>query len=171
MKKTCSLCKKKLKTRNSHASIGNITHFLCTFCALEITKETPRTVGQILNLINEPIFLIDNNGAVQGANESASEMLNKKLPDIEGQMGGDAFECAYAKQEDGCGKSIHCKTCAIRNIVMETLASGHGFDKVPAFQSIITADGSAIMKFIITTEKVGDQVLLRIDNSRKGFSS
>jgi hypothetical protein len=86
-------------------------------------------------------------------------------------MGGDAFECSYAKQDLGCGKSIHCKTCAIRNTVMDTLESGHGFDKVPAFQSIDTPNGETIIKFIITTEKVGEHILLRIDSSRKGFSA
>jgi hypothetical protein len=135
-----------------------------------MTKGTPRSAGEILSLISEPIFLIDDNGAVQGANKAASKMLKKDVPDIEDHMGGDVFECTYAKLDEGCGKTVHCLTCAIRNIVMDTLRSGRGFDKVPAFQSIDSAEGTRIIMFIITTEKLGEKVLLRIDSSRKGYN-
>lgn len=161
----------KLSLHEKYAAAGNVTHGICSHCALEVTSGVPRTAGEILDLIGEPVFLIDDNGVVQGANRAASEMLNKELPGIKGQLGGDVFECSYARQPEGCGRTVHCKTCAIRNIVMDTLHSGHGFDKVPAFQSIDTEDGPVTMRFVITTEKVGEQVLLRIDGSRKGFSA
>ena len=163
--KTCAQCRKEL------AAAAAIDHGMCSICALEMTKEAPRTVGKILNSIHEPVFLIDNDGVVQGANRSASKMLNKELPDIEGQLGGDAFECSYAKDKGGCGRTVHCKTCAIRNIVMDMITNGHGYDKVPAFQAIETPNGPSISHFIITTEKFGRMVLLRVDRPRKGFST
>jgi len=168
MSRSCAHRKREI---DDGPSAGSITRALCPACALEMTRATPRTAGEILNAMNVPVFLIDSDGVLRGANRSAADLLNKALPDIENQMGGDAFECSYAKHAGGCGKTIHCKTCAIRNIVLDTLASGYGFDKVPAFQSIDTPAGPSITRFVITTEKVGEQVLLRIDGARKGFSA
>jgi len=146
-------------------------HGICPECALSITRGAPRTAGEILNTIAEPIFLIDSDGVVKGANLSALGMLGKELPDIQDEMGGDALECTYAKDAAGCGRTVHCRTCAIRNTVMDTLRTGHGYDKVPAFQSIDTGEGPVVMRFVITTEKLGGNVLLRVDSARKAFSS
>ena len=171
LKRVCAWCGKDLAAREEYASEGHVTHGICSTCALQMTRSTPRSAGEVLSLINEPVFLIDDNGVVKGANKAAAAMLNKELPDIEDELGGDVFECSYAKEEEGCGKSVHCLTCSIRNTVMDTLRSGQGFDKVPAFQSIDTPEGPRIMRFIITTEKLGEKVLLRIDGARKGYSA
>ena len=90
-------------------------------------------------------------------------MLGKEMREIEKAPGGDAFECTYANQEGGCGNTVHCRTCAIRNIVMDTLATGQGYKNVPAFQSIETSDGPKLLKFYISTEKIEERILLRID--------
>jgi len=163
MRKVCAWCKKDLSTKEDYATNGEITHGICSLCAIKVTSYEPRTVKTLLNYLIEPVFIIGSDGKIKAANKSGQKMLGKSSADIENKFGGDAFECSYAKVKGGCGNTVHCKTCAIRNIVMNTLFTGQGYKDVPAFQSINTSAGTRILKFHISTEKVKESILLRID--------
>ena len=163
MRRICAWCSKEIMANEEYASEGEISHGICSYCAIKISGFKPRTAKKLLEYVSEPVFVIDSNGVIKSANKSGMKMLGKKIDEIEDALGGDAFECTYASLEGGCGKTLHCKTCAIRNTVMDTLSSGKGHKKVPAFQSINTGDGSKIFKFYISTEKVEERILLRID--------
>jgi hypothetical protein len=90
-------------------------------------------------------------------------MLGKNLSRIEGYRGGDVFECAYARLPEGCGKTVHCSGCTIRNTVIKTFATGINYIRTPAF--LFKNSNRKVKKYdlYISTEKVGDIVLLRID--------
>lgn len=163
MKRVCAWCKKDMTPPEDYAADGAITHGICSCCSITFFDHDPRNIETLLDYIQEPVFVIDSEGKVRGTNSRGRQMLGKKIEDIENQLGGDAFECTYSKQDGGCGRTVHCKTCAIRNTVMDTLISGQGYQNVPAFQSIDTADGTSILKFLISTEKVNERILLRID--------
>jgi hypothetical protein len=47
--------------------------------------------------------------------------------------------------------------------LLDTIKSGQGYQQVPAFQMTNTATGIKVQKFILTTEKLNDKILLRID--------
>jgi hypothetical protein len=89
--------------------------------------------------------------------------FSKKPEEVEGQLGGDAFECRYAKCPEGCGKTVHCKTCTIRRTVTDTLRSGRSHIGVVAYPDLYRVTGENRIRFIISTEKVGKAALLRID--------
>lgn len=141
-----------------------ITHGICSVCALKFTRSVPKTVKSMLDLIDEPVLILDSLGIVKTANESGLRLLGKGLDSVADHPGGDALECSYASLPEGCGKTEHCKTCAIRNILMDTLTSGKSYKKVPAYQKILTPNGERLMRFYISTEKMGEQILLRIDD-------
>lgn len=164
MRRICAWCKKELLPREDMATEKEITHGICSVCSLKFTSDVTRTTREILDLIAEPVLLVDSMGIVRSANESGLKLLGKNLDTIENQLGGDVFECAYAKQPEGCGRTEHCKTCAIRNVLMDTLTQGRSYHRVPAFQKIRTPGGEKIMRFYISTERVGEQILLRIDD-------
>ncbi len=169
--RVCAWCKKDIGTKDGCESERTITHGICSLCLIKVTTGIqPRSASQILNYVQEPVFLIDANGIVIASNESGSISVGKKIEQIEYILGGEVFECTYALAEGGCGKSVHCKTCAIRNIVMDTLSTNRGYKNVPAYQSINTSDGPELMRFLISTEKVGEQILLRIDEMCKIIS-
>jgi len=121
-------------------------------------------VRELLDMIPGPVLLLDGRGVVKMANESGRKLMGKDLVDIENSPGGNVFGCSFANLPEGCGRTDHCSTCAIRNIVMDTLAHGRGYSNVPAFQSISTPKGNRIMRFNVSTEKVDDHILLRIDD-------
>jgi hypothetical protein len=78
-------------------------------------------------------------------------------------MGGDVFECAYARLPGGCGRTAHCSGCTIRQTVMDTVRTGQGHLRAPAYLNRATPDGVQRIPLTISTERVGDFVLLRID--------
>ena len=164
MRRICAWCKKELTPREDMGTESEITHGICSLCALQFTREVPKTVKGMLDIIDEPVLIIDSMGFVKSANEKGLKLLDKDLESVEAHLGGDVLECSYAKLPEGCGKTEHCRTCAIRNVLMDTLAHGRGYKNVPAFQKIRTPNGDRIMRFYISTEKIGEQILLRIDD-------
>lgn len=163
-KNICAWCNTDLGLIEKSCSVNDITHGICSLCAIKLTNYEARTAEQILNCLREPVLVIDHEGIIKAANKSAQEMLGKDPTQIKDQLGGDVFECTYAGTEGGCGRTEHCKTCAIRNIIMDTLSTGHGYKNVPAFQSIQRNSQRQIIKFHISTKKIKDRIILRIDN-------
>ncbi len=167
IQRICAWCKKDMGLKEGDQPERTITHSICSVCAIKFTANQPRSASEILNFVQEPVFLIDSDGIVVASNESGLMSVGKEIDQIEYKLGGEVFECSYAFEEGGCGNSVHCKTCAIRNIVMDTLSTNRGYKHVPAYQSINTNDGPTLMRFLISTEKIGEQILLRIDELPK----
>jgi PAS domain-containing protein len=120
-------------------------------------------LGVFLDSLKPPIVVVDQEGAVVTGNDKVRELLQKKLSDIEGYKGGDVFECAYARLPEGCGNTVHCSGCTIRRTVMETHETGKGFLRVPATLKRYAPLDTIDIKLLISTERIGDVVLLRID--------
>ncbi len=171
MKRICAWCKKELLPREELGTEREVTHGICSKCAVQLTRDVPKSLRNLLSLISEPVLIVDSQGVVKTANTSGQKLLGKDLVDIENYPGGDVIECTFASLPDGCGRTEHCKTCAIRNIVLDTLAHGRGYKNVPAFQNISTPNGDRLMRFYISTEKIDDQILLRIDDVTEGFAA
>ena len=97
-------------------------------------------------------------------NLNASAKLQKTSDQIKGYPGGDVVGCAYTDLPEGCGHTIHCTECTIRNSVMETFESERGILLKKAYQYIKTPDGTQYVELIISTEKIQNLVLLQIEN-------
>jgi hypothetical protein len=127
-------------------------------------ENLPGSIMEMLNAITDPVLVIDGRGVVRAANDCGMKFLGKESAEVEGCFGGEVLGCAFANLPEGCGRTKHCETCAIRNLVLDTLVRGRGYTHVPAFQKIRTRRGDRIMRFYISTEKFGGQILLRLDD-------
>ena len=164
MKTTCACCSRKMGTKPSEISVETIiTRGLCEKCANKFFGEMGEDLKTFLDGLPAPVVVVDPDVSVKTANARALALLAKNLPQIEGYKGGDVFECAYAKMPEGCGRTIHCSGCAIRRTVTDTLKSGRSHLKVPAHLHSGEADNCRDIDLLISTEKVGKIVLLRID--------
>jgi len=164
MRKVCSWCKIELGTVPCEPfSKSSITYGICDECLN--TYFGPQQIGflDFIDSLNAPVVVIDGTGSVSSANIKARVLLQKELPHIEGFKGGDVFECAFARLPGGCGETIHCDACTIRNAVMETFLTGKSHLKTPAYLLHGVFDDNHEIRFLISTEKVKDVVLLRID--------
>lgn len=163
MKRVCSYCKKEIGPVLSEHIEGVITHGVCFECLTWLRKSIGQTLRDYLNTFYFPVLLVDSNVDVKIANNDAMDFLGKNLFEIEGYRGGDAVECEYARFPEGCGGTVHCKACAIRNTVTETQKTGKSFKDVPAIQNIYSSGKVVKTHLKISTEKFNDLVLLRID--------
>lgn len=165
MKAICSLCSGVITISKSpeNCSEGIITHGICDKCADKVLWPHRPLLMDFLDSLNAPVVVINSEGTVLSANKHARKLLTKELSEIEGFQGGNVFECAFAKLPEGCGKTLHCDGCTIRNTVMDTLRSGKSHLKIQAVLSRGTTDKYQEIQFLISTEKVKGVVLLRID--------
>jgi len=163
MKRVCAWCKIELEHVEDHSK-KIITHGICDECASQFIKELGTSLHVFLDQLKIPIFLVDKDGLMLTANQNARALVGKNLSQISGKAGGDVMECAYAHLEEGCGNSIHCKSCTIRNLVMDTFQTGKSSYRVPAYPDINTTVGVQKMRFEVSTELVSGAVFLRIDD-------
>lgn len=166
MDKVCAWCEKDLGSIEviEEDSDCPITHGICGDCTRKMLSYEAESLREYLNQFSKPVFLVDKEGRVVTGNNDALSFLNKKHEEIEGKLGGDVFGCKFADLPGGCGNTIHCKTCTIRNAVRDTLESGKVNYKVPAYPDLHQMTGEKDVRFLITTELVEDGVLLRIDD-------
>jgi hypothetical protein len=110
-----------------------------------------------------PIVVVNETGTIVTGNDHAQKLLRKGPAEIEGYRGGEVFECAYARLPEGCGNTMHCSGCTIRRTVMDTYRTGKSFLRVPATLNTDTLQSPKRIKLLISTEKMAELVLLRID--------
>lgn len=163
IRKICAWCKKDLgavppagyKTRHE------VTHGICPDCLRKFFDFDAQSLEEFLARFEHPVFLVDSNGRAISANTKGLSVLQKSLDEITGQLGGNIFECKYAAE--GCGQTVHCKSCTIRNAVEETYKTGQSFTKVPAYPDLHLITKENEIRFLISTKKMGEAVILQID--------
>jgi hypothetical protein len=165
MKRICSWCRRNIGAPDSRNDPDDaiITHGICPDCVRQVCTHKKEDLSRYLDHFDFPVFLVDSDVEIITANQQGFSALRKRPEEVEGRRGGDAFDCRYAALPGGCGKTIHCKSCAIRLTVADTYKTGKGHEKVPAFPDLDFLTGESRIRFLISTEKRGDAVLLRID--------
>ena len=166
MRKVCAWCKKELDSSNADAEIEDapITHGICGDCFRKTLSFKANSLKRFLDQFSEPIFLVNSEARIISANNAGYFLLRKRPSEVDRKLGGDAFSCKYADLPGGCGNTIHCKTCTIRTTVMNTLQTGRSNIRVQAYPDLHHVTGENKIRFLISTEKIGEAVLLRIDD-------
>jgi hypothetical protein len=164
MARTCAWCKKELAAAVGAVGSRVVSKGICGDCLHQIEVDSPKSSREIVDLFGVPVLLVDNGSRILAANKHAQKILNKPFPSLENHLPGEAVECVNSRQPGGCGKTVHCHACALRKTLEKTIASGEGMEKVPAYLDVFQKDGSVIRRLLyISTEKLADFVLLRID--------
>ena len=165
MNKVCAWCRKNLD--DSSSADGDdphpVSHGICADCARKVMETESESVASYLDRFPGPVLLVEGEGLIVAANGRGLGLLGKRAEEIRGRPGGNVFECRNAYLPGGCGKTIHCKSCTIRNTVTDTMLSGRSHIRIPAFLDTADLSGDKRIRFLISTEKSGEAVLLRID--------
>ncbi len=170
LKKICAWCGAELGTVESTAvSEHPITHGMCLMCARKILEREGDFMDDFLNELGVPLLLVKEDTSLHVMNKQAVDLIVKRLRKPQGQTlrPGELLSCIHSKAPGGCGKTVHCKSCAIRNAVFETYATGNPLVKLRSYPDVQVDDEVKTMCFEITTEKLGEFVLLRIDDLRE----
>lgn len=163
MRRVCAWCGEDLDPGQERAD-PTITHGICERCNEHFFGDLDLPpLQRFLDRLGAPVLLVDGEGVVRTANRAARRALGKDLPEIAGFPGGDVFECAHARRPGGCGRTDHCAACTIRNTVRRTHATGEPAAGVEACQEVWTPGSVHRVRFRISAERVGEVVLLRLD--------
>ena len=162
MRRVCAWCKKEMGRTEDDAENNSITHGICSECEKLVEFESVK-VRNILDEIDKPILIINDDARCLEANNAAVKTLEKQFSSIEGYHCGNVIDCVHAGESGGCGKTEYCPDCVIRNTVKDTFETGKSHLKVSADNFIQTAQGIKKTRFFVTTEKRGNRVLFRLD--------
>jgi PAS domain-containing protein len=163
MKKMCAWCGTQIGPAGESMPDDAVTHGICEDCRDNITFQEGVAPRELLDALAAPIVMVDSRGVVRAANKAASALLGRQPDEIKGYLPGEVFECEFARLPEGCGDTVHCTGCAIRRTVMAPLDTGESFSRVPATLRRHTPEDPQDVRFLISTEKVADTVLLRVD--------
>jgi len=167
MKRICAWCRKQLGSVDSRSGTEDvITHGICENCGENLMFQMGVELKEFLNSLKLPVVVVNGTGTIVTGNDHAQKLLRKGPAEIQGYRGGEVFECAYARLPEGCGNTMHCSGCTIRRTVMDTYRTGKSFLRVPATLNTINLQKPEKIKLLISTEKIADLVLLRIDEMK-----
>jgi transcriptional regulator with PAS, ATPase and Fis domain len=164
MKRICAWCRKKLGSVDSRSGTEDvITHGICKNCGENLMFQMGVELEEFLNSLKLPVVVVNGTGTIVTGNDHAQKLLRKRPAEIQGYQGGEVFECAYARLPEGCGNTMHCSGCTIRRTVTDTYRTGKSFSRVPATLDTGALQKPERIKLLISTEKIAELVLLRID--------
>jgi PAS domain-containing protein len=165
MKRTCAWCKRELSDATAeYDSKMPVSHGMCSECADRvISQASDAAVGEFLESLDAPVFLVDDDVKILAANRRGREFAGKPVSEIRDQLCGDVIDCVHADLPGGCGKTEYCAACAIRNSVTHTLATGSDLKGVAVLQERKTTHGIRTVPFLVSTEKIGPFVFLQVD--------
>ena len=166
MIRICAWCKKELSATDieSKREDAPVTHGICPDCVRKTLSYRAKPLKKFLDQFSDPVFLVTSEARIVVANSVALYLLRKMPEEVHEKLGGEALACIYADLPGGCGYTIHCRTCTIRNPIVETLQTGKSNIRVAAYSDLHFITGERRVRFLITTEKVGEAVLLKIDD-------
>lgn len=141
------------------ANYREITHGICDECVTNIEFQEGVNLTRFLDSLNVPLLVRDQHDNVQTLSQAASKLLGTDRSVFTPKKPGLVFECEHARHPEGCGRTIHCSGCAIRIAIEQTAATGRGVVRMPA--TLNTDDHE--VRLLITTEKIGTLILLRLD--------
>ena len=159
MKVVCSYCRADLGEKEP---LGNdmVSHGMCTACADYFSKQwSGLDLGEFLDRYDRPVLAVNPDGRIVAANQHMADLLGKSERDLFGLLGGEVMECRFARLPGGCGETVHCKTCTIRNTVMAVMERGESREKVRAYLNRLERR----VELTISAYKRDRVVLLMID--------
>ncbi len=127
-----------------------ITHGICEACSETVLHDSASLASFQLS-----------------ANEAARRSLGLDLPRLVGALAGEVIERVHAALPGGCGQQLHCAACQIRSSVTATHRTGEALRSIKAYQIVRTPDGEQRLYLRISTEKLQDAVLLRVDEIQR----
>lgn len=116
-------------------------------------------------MLDKPVLLVDQDMHVLSGNWLSQTLTGKQIADITGKLSGDVFECENAILPGGCGVTIHCSGCVIRNSVNETYKTGIPVYQRPAILNHGYTGIPTSVDLLISTRKAGNVVLLQVEQA------
>ncbi len=144
------------------------THGICPDCDQHFSPQWDGfNLSDYLDTFEEPVVIFSPDSRVIAFNESYSRAYLDEAKKPKGLLGGEFLECANARLPEGCGHTVHCRDCAIRNTIAATLRTGKPQKDIPAFLNTTVHGKTVVKKLRISGEMHGLMVCLLIEEEAK----
>jgi hypothetical protein len=157
----CLYCKTHIRTIESN--LNGASNGVCRNCLPKLVKDLGQPLSEFIDELNTPILIVREDMRVVAANAAARALSPEPLEELVGLLCGEVIGCLHSREEGGCGKTVHCLSCAIRKCVTYTSVTGQSCFDVPAYPDIGLLSGNTDVRFRVSTGKKRDFVLLRIE--------
>lgn len=110
-------------------------------------------LDEYLDGLGRPILLVDGTGRVLAMNQQLADLIGADAKGTVGLLGGEAMACVHSRLPEGCGRTVHCRECAVRRSVETVARTGKAMKRVSAY--LDTAMGRIDMKVSAKPAKAG----------------
>jgi hypothetical protein len=124
MKIICSYCRKPCGEKEP-LNDDRTSHGMCYDCFDHFERQAKGLkLDEYLDDFEAPILIVNKECRIAALNKKAAARLEKPRNEIIGLLGGEAIECNFARLPEGCGKTVCCETCTLRQTIMDTITTG-----------------------------------------------
>jgi len=121
------------------------------------------SLTEFLDSIELPVLVMDETRTIRQVNRIAAKTLGKLVVELEGLTLGVAIECLHVGVMGECGVSPYCAGCAFLRNIRDTYFDGQPrYGEYSQHKAVMT-DGAKTKQFRFSMTKVGDVVLLMIE--------
>ena len=159
MKTVCAWCTAVIEEGEG----PQVSHGLCQPCRMSMAVRDQVSLQRFLNAFDFPVIVLNESLKPVAVNRSGSSLC--KQVEADSTIGG-VIECAHSRLPGGCGNTVHCSGCVIRNTLNETTKTGRAFSRVPA--RLTTTEEVSLLVSTIKTDM--SAVLLKLEKVWSGSS-
>lgn len=136
MRVICSYCRRTIRA-DPRARITDVSHGMCEACGAHFARLwAGMPVGEYLDDLSQPVVLLDGEGRVIAMNAKLAKLIGADQDGVQGLTGGEAFACVHSRLPEGCGRTVHCRDCAVRRTVEAVARTGKAQERVPAYLDV-----------------------------------
>lgn len=133
MRLVCSYCHTVIR-HDANSRVCDVSHGMCHVCADHFDRLWKgMSLSEYLDTLPEPVLVVNGDARVIAANERMAALSGRDRSRLRGLPAGEAFACAHSRLPKGCGRTVHCRECAIRNGVLRVHETGRPLRDVPAW--------------------------------------
>ncbi len=136
MRLICSYCRRVIRA-DPHARVTEVSHGMCEPCGRHFERLwAGMPMDEYLDGLENPVLLTDGEGRVLAMNAKLAELIGVDRDKCRGLTGGEAFACVHSRLPEGCGRTVHCRECAVRRTVETVARTGKPTERVPAYLDV-----------------------------------
>ncbi|MEW6712416.1 MAG: PAS domain-containing protein [Candidatus Riflebacteria bacterium] len=159
----CAWCQKIIKNSDqTQEKSFPISHGICEECSAIMVQQLDSPVQAFLDSFSQAIMMVDNLNNVIVANKAAKKLSKIDFDMFEQPRCGNLIGCIHSDAPEGCGATVHCQGCVIRRSILETDKTGRPCREIACADKFFY-QGNRVANMVVTTEKVGDRILLKIE--------
>lgn len=121
-------------------------------------------MAEFLDQIEVPVVVFGSDLTTLYTNRAAARLSPAALEKTRGRPMGELIECPHARLPEGCGRTIHCSGCTILRMLADTQRDGIARQAFDVTKPVRRNGAPEIVRYCLSTQKVGESVLLIIED-------